>query len=170
MSTNNGTDKTTITVTVRDAGGNPLPGMTVSLDAAGDGSVISAGEHASKRRVARVHATTTAIETPRSTGGGTRTPSRSTDTATVNFVFNDVTAPTNTITLGSAPARLPDRDNALLRPAAGGSFTLSSAVADGGSGPGSATYPGDRLRPGWTTALETVNTPAGGPYVSSAFS
>ena len=60
---NNGTDTTTITVTVRDAGGNPLPGMTVSLDDAGADSVISPASTSSNGAgVAAFTATSTSIE------------------------------------------------------------------------------------------------------------
>ena len=165
---NNGTDTTTITVTVRDAGGNPLPGMTVSLDDAGADSVISPASTSSNGAgVAGFTATSTSIESVVYTG--TADSVTITDTATVNFVFNDVTPPTNTITLASATGAYLAGTTLYYRPAAAGSFTLSSAVADGGSGPDSATYPAVG-QAGWTHALETVSTPAGGPYASSAFS
>ena len=91
-----------------------------------------------------------------------------TDTATVNFVFNDVTPPTNTITLASATGAYLAGTTLYYRPAAAGSFTLSSAVADGGSGPDLAVYP-LVIQTDWTHLLEAVGTPAAGPYVSSAF-
>ena len=42
-------------------------------------------------------------------------------------------------------------------------------MADGGSGPASASYPAVS-QPGWVHGAETVSTPAGGPYVSGAIS
>ena len=166
--TNNGTDSTTITVTVRDAGGNPLSGMTVTLDDAGADSVISPASTTSNASgIATFGATSTSVESAVYTG--TADAVAITDTATVNFVFNDVTPPTNTITLASATGAYLAGTTLYYRPAAAGSFTLSSAVADGGSGPDSATYPAIG-QAGWTHALETANTPAGGPYDSSAFS
>ena len=164
---NNGTDTTTITVTVRDAGGNPLPGMTVSLDDAGADSVISPASTSSNGAgVAAFTATSTSIESVVYTG--TADSVTITDTATVNFVFNDVTPPTNTITLASATGAYLAGTTLYYRPAAAGSFTLSSAVADGGSGPDLAVYP-LVIQTGWTHLLEAVGTPAAGPYVSSAF-
>ena len=166
--TNNGTDSTTITVTVRDAGGNPLSGMTVTLDDAGADSVISPASTTSNASgIATFGATSTTVESAVYTG--TANAVAITDTATVNFVFNDVTPPTNTITLASATGAYLAGTTLYYRPAAAGSFTLSSAVADGGSGPDSATYPAIG-QSGWTHALETASTPAGGPYDSSAFS
>ena len=90
-----------------------------------------------------------------------------TDDATVDFTFSDGTPPTNAVTLGSATRAWLTGTTLYYNGAAGGSFTLSSAVADGGSGPASATYPAV-AQPGWTHGAETVSTPAGGPYVSSA--
>ena len=165
---NNGTDTTTITVTVLDAGGNPLSGKTVTLDDAGATSVIAPASTTSNASgVASFTATSTAIETAVYTA--TADAVVVTDTATVNFVFNDSIPPTNTVTLASATGAYLAGTTLYYRPAAAGSFTLSSAVVDGGSGPDSATYPAVG-QAGWTHALETVNAPAGGPYVSSAFS
>ena len=91
-----------------------------------------------------------------------------TDDATVDFTFSDATPPTNTITLDTANRALLTGTTLYYNGAAGGSFTLSSAVADGGAGPFSAVYPGV-AQAGWAHGAETVSTPAGGPYASSSF-
>ena len=88
------------------------------------------------------------------------------DDAAVDFTFLDNTPPANTITLGSATRALLDGTTLYYNGAAGGSFTLSSAVTDGGAGPASAAYP-SVTQTGWTHNAETVSTPAGGPYVST---
>ncbi len=165
---NNGTDATTITVTVLDAGGNPLSGKNVTLDDAGASSMISTVTNPTDASGQAVFtATDTVIENV--TYSAVADAVSITDTAMVNFVFNDNTPPTNTITLSGANGASLTGTTLYYRPAAAGSFTLSSAVVDGGSGPASATYPAAG-QVGWTHALETVNTPAGGPYVSNAFS
>ena len=111
---------------------------------------------------------TPAVETVTYTATDTTDAVTLTDDATVDFTFADGTAPTNSITLGSATRAWLNGTTLYYNGAAGGSFTLSSAVADGGSGPASAAYPAV-TQPGWTHGAETVSTPAGGPYVSSAF-
>jgi hypothetical protein len=53
---------------------------------------------------------------------------------------------------------------------AGGSFALTNAVADGGSGPASsATAALAGSSTGWTHTAGPVSTPPGGPYVSASF-
>ena len=82
----------------------------------------------------------------------------------------DTTRPTQAITLA------PGASNAFLSGAtlyykgntSGGSFKLLDTVSDAGSGPASASFPSIATT-GWTHAAETVTTPAGGPYTSSAF-
>ena len=88
---------------------------------------------------------------------------------TAEIADADLTPPTNTITLGSAAGAYLAGTMLYYRPAAAGSFTLSSAVADGGWGPAFASYPSVG-QAGWTHGSESVTTPAGGPFVSSAFS
>ena len=164
---NNGTDASTVTVTVRDAGGNPLAGATVTLDDAGaDSAIAPASTTTNGAGVATFGVTSTTVETAvyAATADGVELA----DTASVSFVFNDTTGPTSTVTLAAATGAFLSGTDLFYRPAAAGSFTLSSAVADTGSGPESATYPAV-AEPGWTHALETVATPAAGPYVSSPF-
>ncbi|MDQ3178645.1 MAG: Ig-like domain-containing protein, partial [Actinomycetota bacterium] len=164
---NNGTDTTTITVTALDAGGNPLAGKNVTLDDAGATSTISTVTNPTNASGQAIFtATSTAVET--AVYSAVADAVAVTDTATVNFVFNDTTPPTNTVTLASAAGAYLSGTTLYYRPTAAGSFTLSSAVVDGGSGPGSATYP-NVTQSGWSHSLETVSTPAGGPFVSTAF-
>ena len=165
---NNGTDTGTITVTVRDAGGNPLPGETVTLDDDGaDSAIAPPSTTTNSSGVATFSVTSTSVESAvyTATADGTEIA----DTAAVSFVFNDTSGPTSTITLGTATGAFMSGTDLFYRPAAAGSFTLSSAVVDAGSGPESATYAAVG-ETGWTHGLETVYTPAAGPYVSSPFS
>jgi hypothetical protein len=50
-----------------------------------------------------------------------------------------------------------------------GSFKIVDAVSDAASGPASATFPAIATT-GWVHNLETIGTPTGGPYASTAFS
>ena len=86
-------------------------------------------------------------------------------------VLVDTVAPTNTLSLQSVSG------NAVLigtmvyyRGSAAGSFTITNAVADAGSGPASsATAALGGTSTGFSHTPGTVTTPAGGPYVSAAF-
>ena len=164
----NGTDTATITVTLRDAGGNGIAGKTVTLAQGGGGSAITGGGTTNASGVVTFSASDSTVETVTYTATDTTDSITLADDATVDFTFSDSTPPTNTITLGTANRALLTGTTLYYNGAAGGSFTLSSAVADGGAGPSSAVYPGV-AQAGWAHGAETVSTPAGGPYVSSAF-
>jgi hypothetical protein len=89
------------------------------------------------------------------------------------FVKIDTAAPANSITLsGVSGGSLLSGATVYYRGAAAGSFALTNAVSDtGGSGPassGTAVLTGTST--GWLHTSSLVTTPAGGPYVSNAFS
>jgi hypothetical protein len=81
----------------------------------------------------------------------------------------DMVAPTNTLGLASAVNASLAGTNLYYRGNVSGSFSLLDTVADSASGPASATFPAISTT-GWTHNVETVTTPAGGPYGSTAFS
>ena len=164
----NGTDTATITVTLRDAGGNGIAGKTVTLAQGAGSSTITGGGATNASGVVTFSASNASVETVTYTATDTTDSITLADDATVDFTFSDATAPTNTITLASATRAWLSGTTLYYNGAAGGSFTLSSAVADGGAGPASAAYPAV-AQAGWTHGAETVSTPAGGPYVSSTF-
>ena len=87
-------------------------------------------------------------------------------------VLVETVPPTNNITLSSVTGgAYKSSNNIYYRGTASGSFTLTNAVADAGSGPASsqsATLTGTST--GWTHTPSTVSTPSGGPYVSNVFS
>jgi hypothetical protein len=85
-------------------------------------------------------------------------------------VLVDNTAPTVTLTM--APGSIGAFKSATkiyFKSNAAGSYALVATVTDAGSGPASASFP-VQATAGWTHALETVSTPAGGPFTSNAFS
>lgn len=84
----------------------------------------------------------------------------------------DATPPTNSITLSNVSGgAFLNGSTIYYAGAAAGSLTLRNAVADAGSGPASSqTAALTGTTTGWTHTPSTVSTPAGGPYVSGAFS
>ncbi len=91
--------------------------------------------------------------------------------ALITNVRVDNTLPTNSLSLQSvAPAGSTFQNGATVyyRGAAAGSFQLQNAVTDAGSAPASSVFPALGGTVGsWTHTTQTVNTPAGGPYVTT---
>jgi hypothetical protein len=87
-------------------------------------------------------------------------------------VVIETTPPANALSLStvSGGAYL-SGTTAYYRGTAAGSFTVTNALTDAGSGPASsATAALGGTTTGWTHTPSTVSTPAGGPYVSNLFS
>ncbi|TAL46478.1 MAG: hypothetical protein EPN91_00165, partial [Salinibacterium sp.] len=87
-------------------------------------------------------------------------------------VIVETTPPTNNITLSDITGGAYKSGSTIYyRGGAAGSFTLTNAVADAGSGPASSqTAALTGTTTGWSHAGSTVSSPAGGPYVSNPFS
>jgi uncharacterized repeat protein (TIGR01451 family) len=128
---------------------------------------------------AKPHGTASCTDTPPGVGSYTyrvvasyRTwTATSSEAGPVSFTI-DTAPPTNAITLsGVSGGAFKSGATVYYRGSAGGSFTLTNAVSDSGSGPASsetAALSGTVV--GWTHSPSLVSTPAGGPYVSNAFS
>ncbi|MEU4391482.1 LamG domain-containing protein [Kribbella sp. NPDC023855] len=87
-----------------------------------------------------------------------------------NQVTSDLVAPTNAVTIIVASGNAALSGNTVFyRGLAAGSFRLTNAVTDAGSGPASSTTTPLTGGPTWTHNPSTVSTPTGGPYVSNAF-
>ena len=89
--------------------------------------------------------------------------------ATVTNVRVDNTLPTNALTLSSVTGgAYLSGTTVYYRGTALGNFQLTNTVADAGCGPASCIFPalGGTVG-GWTHTTQTVNTPAGGPYVTT---
>ncbi|MDQ3155451.1 MAG: LamG domain-containing protein [Actinomycetota bacterium] len=104
--------------------------------------------------------------------GANWTGTESAKSSTVTVAAADATNPVNAVTLSGVTGGAFKSGNTIYyRGVAAGSFTVANAVTDGGSGPASsatATLTGTST--GWTHTPSTVSSPAGGPYVSNAFS
>ena len=121
----NGTDAATITVTLRDAGGNGIAGKTVTLAQGSGNSSISGGGSTNASGVVTFSASDATVETVTYTATDTTDALSLADDATVDFTFADGTPPTNTVTLGSATRAWLNGTTLYYNGAAGGSFTLS---------------------------------------------
>jgi hypothetical protein len=86
--------------------------------------------------------------------------------------YTDPTPPTNLVTLNSVSgAAILSGTTVYYNGAAAGSFTLTNAVADTGSGPASSSTAAlGGTSTGWSATPSTASTPTGGPYQSSVFS
>ena len=83
----------------------------------------------------------------------------------------DADAPTHGITLANVSGgAFVSGSTVFYRGVAAGSFSLSNAVTDAGSGPASSTTTAlAGTAAGWTHTASTVGNPANGPYVSAPF-
>ena len=88
------------------------------------------------------------------------------------IAYTDPTPPTNSVSLSnvSGTAALSGA-TVYYNGTSAGSFTLTNAVGDTGSGPASSSTAAlGGATTGWSTTASTVSTPSGGPYVSGTFS
>lgn len=96
---------------------------------------------------------------------------RGTESAMSTAVTVDTVAPVNALSLSnvSGGAALVG-STVYYRGSAAGSFTLTNALTDGGTGPASSqTGALGGTATGWTHTPSTVSAPTGGPYVSNPF-
>ena len=93
------------------------------------------------------------------------------ESAKTAIVTTESTPPVNNIALSNLSGMAVKSGNTIyFHGSAGGSFTLTNALTDTGSGPASsATATLGGTSTGWTHTPGTVATPTGGPYVSSTF-
>ena len=87
----------------------------------------------------------------------------------VFLVVRDDTGPSHVLSLTAATGAYLSGAKVWYRPTASGTFKFVDTVTDDGSGAASATFPNLGLS-GWTHSTQTVSTPSGGPFTSSAFS
>lgn len=87
-------------------------------------------------------------------------------------VSTETVAPVNAFTVtGVVGGAARSANTVYYRGVAAGSFTLTNAVTDAGSGPASSqTSALTGTTTGWSHTPSTVSTPTGGPYVSNPFS
>jgi hypothetical protein len=97
---------------------------------------------------------------------------RGTESSMSTVVTVDTTAPANSISLSNVTGGAALVGTTVYyRGSAVGSFTLTNAVSDAGTGAASSqTGALGGTTTGWTHTPSTVSTPAAGPYVSNAFS
>ena len=90
----------------------------------------------------------------------------------ISTTEKDVTPPVNVLTSSVVTgASLKNLNTVYYRGSAAGSFTLTNALTDAASGPASSTTQAlTGTTTGWTHTASKVSAPAGGPYLSTAFS
>lgn len=81
----------------------------------------------------------------------------------------DTQSPAHALTLSASSGAYLSAGEVYYKGNAAGSFQLSDALSDSASRSASVTFPGIATT-GWAHGAETITTPAGGPYTSSAFS
>ena len=88
-------------------------------------------------------------------------------------VLVDTTAPTNDLSLSSQSGggSFLSGTTVYYQGSTAGSFTITNALSDSGSGPASSTFPTlGGTATGWSHTASTASSPRGGPYVSTTFS
>ena len=180
-----------------NAGATPTANLVASaVTVSWASSTLATGQAVTGYRVHRYDATTLAVQTILSNCTGVITATTCTENSvpggswkyTVTPVFatnwqgvesaasgtvvTDSTPPTNAITLSGVNGGAYKSGNTVYYGGAtAGSFTLTNAVADTGSGPASSqTAALTGTTTGWTHVPSIVSAPTGGPYVSAPFS
>jgi hypothetical protein len=95
-----------------------------------------------------------------------------TESALSTVVYTDPTPPVNNLSLSNIVGGAAiSGSTAYYRGSVAGSFTITNALTDVGSGPASSTTGAlGGTTTGWTHTPSTVSAPTGGPYVSNTFS
>jgi hypothetical protein len=179
------------------AGATPTPtwsGTTVNLSWAA--TTLANGTAVSGYLVKRYNATTLVAQTILSSCNGTLTALSCTESSVPTgswrysitpvfatnwvgaesplsvVVYTDPTPPVNNLSLSNIVGGAAiSGTTAYYRGSVGGSFTITNALTDVGSGPASSSTSAlGGTTTGWTHTPDTVSTPTGGPYVSGTFS
>ncbi|MDQ1547675.1 MAG: hypothetical protein QOH69_2579 [Actinomycetota bacterium] len=169
-------------------------GTTVNLGWAP--STLASGTAVSGYIVKRYNATTLALQTILSSCTGTVASTSCTESAVPSgqwrysitpvfatnwrgvesvlspVVYTDPTPPVNNLSLSNIVGGAAITGaTTYYRGSAAGSFTITNALTDAGSGPASSTTAAlTGITTGWTHSASTVSTPTAGPYVSNSFS
>ena len=169
-------------------------GTTVNLGWAP--STLASGTAVSGYIVKRYNATTLALQTILSSCTGTVASTSCTESAVPSgqwrysitpafatnwrgvesalspVVYTDPTPPVNNLSLSNIVGGAAITGaTTYYRGSAAGSFTITNALTDAGSGPASSTTAAlTGTTTGWTHSASTVSTPTAGPYVSNSFS
>ncbi len=180
-------------------GGGAIPtavsaGTTVNLSWAA--STLASGTPVSGYVVKRYNATTLAVQTILTSCTGTVTATSCTESSVPTgqwrysitpvfatnwtgaesalspVVYTDPTPPVNNLSLSNiVGGAAMSGTTTYYRGGVAGSFTITNAVTDAGSGPASSSTAAlTGTTTGWTHSPSTVSTPTGGPYVSDTFS
>ncbi|AGL17250.1 LamG-like jellyroll fold domain-containing protein [Actinoplanes sp. N902-109] len=149
-----------VTLTATDTGGSGVAAIRYTTD--GSDPTTSATAVTYSTPFSLTSTTTVRYYATDAAGNASAVASRS--------VPVDATPPGSTINLSSAVNAVKTGSTVYYRGAAAGSFTLTNAVTDAISGPASSSTAAlAGTATGWAHTPSTVSTPAGGPYVSNAF-
>ena len=162
----------TITNALTDSGSGPASSTFPTL-----GGATSGWSHTASTDTTSPYVSTTfnwgngTTSSPTETVTGTDNVGN-TVTTTLTFV-NDSTAPVNDLSLSgqSGGGSILSGTTVYYHGSTAGSFTITNALTDTGSGPASSTFASlGGTKTGWSFTTSTVSSPTGGPYVSNTFS